>query len=175
MDAPHNLKCDFCARVCVCGWCTLQDVVSVLPFDPVSFMLVVYAPSLAGDLSTLKLLRIVRLLRLVKLLRVLRASRILGRWESSIGLSYAALSIIKFSGLTLVLAHWLACMFRVVASFSQDGHVALIGSWLHKYGVNTESPIRQYVAALYWSITTVTTVGPSPSGSYYCASLPTAR
>ena len=72
----------------------LIDLVSVLPFDLITHLELVDTST--GGFSMLRLVRTVRLIRLVKLLRILRASRILARWRSYLGISYAMTSLIKF-------------------------------------------------------------------------------
>lgn len=85
-------------------WFTL-DFVSVIPFD----MLTRTGGEGSDDLSVLRVARIVRLLRLVKLLRILRASRIIARWQSFVGLSFAQLTMCKFFISTIFLVHFMAC------------------------------------------------------------------
>jgi len=81
------------------------DVFSVLPFD-----LLMSFGLLAGEgANLLRITRTMRLLRLMKLLRILRASRVLTRWQSLIGLSYAHLTMIRFMLSTCFLVHLMAC------------------------------------------------------------------
>ena len=62
------------------------DLISVLPFDLVTFF--EFLP-LEGESSMLRAVRVIRLVRLVKLLRILRASRIIARWQSYFGIPFA--------------------------------------------------------------------------------------
>lgn len=81
------------------------DLISTMPFD-----LTISLGLLRGsDIEVLRMARIIRLIRLVKLLRILRASRILARWQSYIGLSYAMTTMIKFMVVTVFLIHMMAC------------------------------------------------------------------
>ena len=70
------------------SWFTI-DLISICPFDIVGF----FVESDAVKQS--RMLRILRLLRLAKLLRVVRANRILQRWESQLGISFAFLYLLK--------------------------------------------------------------------------------
>jgi hypothetical protein len=90
------------------SWFVL-DLVSVLPFDFIPYMLG------GGGLQQLTLLRFVRLMRLLKLLRVFRASRKLKRLQVSSGLRYATLEISKIAVVTIFLCHWMACGYKLVA------------------------------------------------------------
>ena len=82
------------------------DAFSMLPFELIMQIGLIASNSQS---SLLRLVRTVRLLRLVKLLRVLRASRILARWKSYFGISYASLSMIKFFTAAFFVVHLMAC------------------------------------------------------------------
>ncbi len=128
----------------------LIDLVSVLPFNMV---------------------KMVRLVRLAKLLRIFRANRVLKRLETRISISRGLLTLVKYMISMLLLAHWLACLFRLTADledsdrFDDDGHY---DNWLEGYFVNNLGQYDQisqvgwadqYNAALYWAVMTVTTIG----------------
>lgn len=68
------------------GWFGI-DLVSILPFDSIGK--IVNDP----NTSNLKILRMVRLLRLLKLLRILRSARIFKRWETSLTISFGAVTL----------------------------------------------------------------------------------
>merc|ERR1711988_1312953 len=102
-------KQDLIIRTYMRGWFWI-DLIAVLPFDIIG----VVADS--KDLNNLKALRIARLLRLFKLLRILRAGRIFDRWESSMAINYSVLTLAKFVALTVVIAHWLACLWHMTVN-----------------------------------------------------------
>ena len=83
------------------------DLVSVFPFQQFSDLVVglMGTEVNSGNTSILRAIRTIRLIRLVKLLRILRASRIINRWKDYFGLSYAALSMISFSSMTVFIVH----------------------------------------------------------------------
>ena len=97
------------------------DFISCLPFDLIDFL-----PTDGGDRhgshgNHYRSMRLIRLLRLFKMLRVLRGSRLLQRYECSIAMPYAQLSILKsVIGLGLV-AHWIACVWGLSASVQESG------------------------------------------------------
>lgn len=54
-----------------------------------------------------------------------------------------------------VVAHWIACFFHLLAAERSQ----YTYTWLHDSKLLNESNFEKYVASLYWSITTMTTVG----------------
>ena len=131
------------------------DVVSVIPFDIIALL------GNDQELGKLAGLSVLRLLRLAKLLRIFRASRILRRWESAISISHNRVQLAKFAFTIVLLAHWMACGFKLVQVLE-----ATTPNWLTDYFENdfaANSTIvpweSQYVAALYWAVMTITTIG----------------
>ena len=96
------------ARHYLCSWFP-ADLISVLPFD-----LAMSVGLFEGGGSLLRLPRTIRLLRLVKLLRLMRASRILARWQASLGVSFAHMTMIQFMLITTFLVHLMACIWAYV-------------------------------------------------------------
>jgi potassium voltage-gated channel Eag-related subfamily H protein 7 len=90
------------------------DFVSILPYDMLGLLFN------NENVSQLKLLRIVRLLRLLKLLRLIKAARILKRYESQLGVSFAMLALIKFLVLLLTVAHWSACVWYITGAVAEQ-------------------------------------------------------
>ena len=115
------------------GWFTI-DFLSTVPFD---FLLEGMFP------ISPRTLRILRLARLMRLLRLAKLSQVTSSWGSGsafINQSVFRLSLMLFW--VLLLAHWIACVWVVL-----DG-VQL-----------TDDLFAGYTQALYWSVTTLTTVG----------------
>lgn len=134
------------------GWFWI-DLIAVLPFDIIGVV------SSSDDMNNLKALRIARLLRLFKLLRILRAGRMFDRWESSIAINYSVLTLCQFVALTIVVAHWLACLWHMTVSI-EDKAV----NWVTNYGDPADSEgslstAEVYVVALYWAVMTMSTIG----------------
>ena len=86
------------------------DLVSVLPFE------IIGEAAKSDNVSLLKIMRVIRVMRLLKLMRIVRASRIFERWESSVVIRYSYLGLIKFSAMLLIVGHWMACTWCLVAS-----------------------------------------------------------
>ncbi|KAK3281675.1 hypothetical protein CYMTET_10547 [Cymbomonas tetramitiformis] len=136
------------------------DVVSILPVDTISLMLV-------GDTygTATQIVKTVRLLRLAKLLRMLRAGRIFRRVENSMQIDYTMLELTKFTTVTLTISHWIACLFGVIGQL-QTSQI----TWMDQYfcddpeadDCNPRDDIdagKIYVVALYWAVMTLTTIG----------------
>lgn len=134
------------------------DFLSLIPFDMIGMF------TGSSSVTKLKVLRIIRLLRLIKLLRVLRASVIVQRWERRISLSYSTMSLIKFACLTLIMGHWMACIWSMTGKMQEPQPCWLQtlqdtdddGSVSHDERYHT---FDIYSAALYWAVVTITSVG----------------
>ena len=125
-----------------------------------------------GDLdnvSKLKALRVLRVLRLIKLLRLLRMSRIIKRWESKVAINYAAAAIVRVLVSLLLWAHLCACLWTLQTDLF---HETRSETWLGLDGmcsraltsdctyIDSCKPAGElYVASLYWSVMTITSIG----------------
>ena len=87
------------AKAYVKGWFFL-DLITCIPFD-VFCAAIASAGGVTVDASVYSFMRMFRILKLV---RIIRAARIIGRWQDHIAVSFALLSLIKFSFLTIILA-----------------------------------------------------------------------
>jgi len=127
------------------------DLVSILPFD----MLGVIFDS--DELNKAKALRVIRLLRLAKLLRILRAGRMFDRWESAVAVNYSMLTLCKFLFLTVIVAHWMACVWHMVVIIEDD----LEENWVIGYlgSDHGKDHGEVYIVALYWAVMTMSTIG----------------
>ena len=141
------------------GWFPI-DFFAVVPYD-----LIAYAVE-TEEAARLKFLRLVRLLRLAKLLRIVRVGRVFRRFEANREINYAALSLHKFSLGILFLAHWMACLFYLVA-MSEDRRVNWTTEYFNVYEKNVEPdgtirPVDKgslYIASVYWAVATLSTLG----------------
>ncbi len=149
------------------------DVLSSIPFGAIQ-LAVVYAERARFDdffshdpahMSTA--LRASRFVRFVKVTRLVKSFRILSK---SVMLEMGKIQqrLLRDLGILVVLLHFVACMYIIVAYSSRGGELqnSLHGSWVHKYlpdiGTLQEGAELNgvlYVCALYWAVTTVTTTG----------------
>ena len=143
------------------------DFVSSFPFDLLPLEML-SADETTNDNQTdlskkARILRIVRFLRfakLSKLLRILKLKKTLEKIEDyfqmdlTLNTMMEALKLISF---IFFLAHWCACFFHLVAVYEKDeGYDA---TWITNRQYQDEEWNILYVRSLYWSITTMITVG----------------
>jgi len=164
------------------GW-FLLDLVSLLASIP--DIIQVTMEAIEGDtgdaskMGKMKVLRVLRVIRLIKLLRLLRASRMMARWETRVAVNYALVSLLSSVFTTILVAHWMACVWALQAFIVDDP----VDSWLgverrdgYAYcrplslphppaegdasdNVECAAPSLLYAASLYWSIMTLVSVG----------------
>ena len=118
--------------------------------------------------TTLSLLpRLVRLFKLSRLFRLARLQRILRRVQLQLGIRNSTNKILKFSGAAILCAHWMACMFYATSTFggSSDSKMGDFPSWVERLDqdnrnqLDSNSVTHTYIASLYWSLTTMTSIG----------------
>ena len=123
------------------------DILGSLPLDLLAWVLIGNGQILGGS--------VVLALRLLRLLRIVRLFVILQRWEAFSWSNPGALRVAKFLVSVLILMHWLACIWFFTAFAS--GFPA--DSWAARANIVDSGPVAQYIRSLYWTITTMTTVG----------------
>ena len=135
------------------GWFPV-DLISIVPYDLIGAMMQ------DDSLSNLKVLRALRLLRLAKLLRIIRLGRLFRRFEATHEVNYAMLALNKFGFGILFLAHWMACLFYLIAATE-----AMEVNWVTGYfdvSADEASAIDKgslYIASLYFAVATLSTLG----------------
>ena len=116
-------------------------------------------------------MRLVKLLKLLKLGRVLRANRTLARWETSMALSYAKISMYGFAVGIVFVSHWMACLWGLVDVMAEKD----AWTWVKALEASKADPRgrggdgrptfrrssmpHRYAAALYFSVYTLTSIG----------------
>lgn len=94
-------------------------------------------------------------LRLPRFLRVIRLFAIFRNWQSLSWINPGLLRIIRFGIAVALVTHLVACSWFFTASAQNFP----AGNWAEAAGVENAAPVDQYVRSLYWTITTMTTVG----------------
>jgi CRP-like cAMP-binding protein len=155
---PSTMACHYFK-----GWFWV-DFISCIPVD----QLVAFYEGVAegSGFRTLKLLRVVRLVRLVKLARITKLSRFIRFLEDVIEIPPALLKIIKLFVQVTFIGHVLACMWYFIGT-QHDIGVREEESWWsdmnlplpQTVSVDPTAAAEVYVASLYWTLASMTTVG----------------
>ena len=125
-----------------------------------------------------------RLLRLLKLLRLARFNRLIARYQEEFYTLMTSFRILKIFFTMMIIGHWLCCCWFYIGAYDtvlcdgepqingvcedleREGHRAPDGSllrgWVHAHfsgAASNASYSQKYVAAMYWAMMTMTTVG----------------
>ena len=71
------------------------------------------------------------------------------------GISWSTISLTKFLLGIIFISHLFACLLHIIPSYD----VSSTESWITSYDMHKDDAMSKYVAALYWSVMTVTTIG----------------
>lgn len=146
----------------ICGWFAV-DFPSTVPWE---FVVALFTGASGDDdgasngqqLQLLRLVKIARLARLLKLVRLLKFARFLNDLRKHT--KDVDPSVFKFGSLCLtlcVVAHFFGCFWNLVYDLGEHGVAGTCAPDDNSHGDNCFG--RQYLAAVYWAITTMTTVG----------------
>lgn len=134
------------------GW-FLFDLLSTFPFE-------VFSGGDVGEAHTLQ----VTLLRGLKCFRLLRLARLF-KFLEKIEFVNHFLKLLRLLFGFSVIAHWFACLWYLIGDIGLygEGDGTPVG-WLVSYNnsgwdAHTKSHVSRYITSLYWTITTLLTVG----------------
>jgi len=141
------------------SWVT--DCLSLMPLD---WLNDIFHFARAGT-TTYRNLNVFQVSNLFKLLRALRIKRINRRIETSMDIDYVGMELMKFGVLSLMLSHWIACLYGLIELVEDTD-----ATWLSVYLCDDKewgpscaredmSSWSRYLAAMYWTVTTLTTIG----------------
>ena len=111
------------------------------------------------ETSNLAMLRFLRMFRLLRLLRLLRLEQYIDALEERVKANLSVLRILRMMLKLLFLMHLLGCFWALI------GRLGYETNWLAAYATEDgatalTSPAHiQYLIAVYWALTTLTTVG----------------
>ena len=140
------------------GWFML-DFIGTFPFERIAKEII---SSTSGDLAT----KDIMYLRLLKLPRIIRAARLVKKLD--IFTSNKVIRVLKLIFLFLLLGHWIGCIWYFVGSWQAENVGANIFTgdfvWIQRPLLNgngyDKTDVRtKYTAAVYWALTTMTSVG----------------
>lgn len=147
------------------------DLVSVIPFD-----LIALAAPRSKFASNLWLFRLFRFLRLLKLGH---SSRIIQQYQTQHSVSFAKLAICKYVALIFVSAHWMSCIWGLVANLQPSATYTWVDALADLKNVENHPPVfhrhsvsHRYCRGLYYSIYILTGLGLgdiTPSTQAECA------
>ena len=126
------------------------DFFSTVPFDSIFDSLL---SSQSSSLRSIKLLKVARLLRLLKLARFAKLRKYVVKLEDSLGINPIILELCKLVLQVMFISHLTACFFWYTCS------IMTTETWFDEINLQFANLFRQYVTTLYWSITTLATVG----------------
>jgi hypothetical protein len=125
--------------------------------------------------SQSRMLRLLRLMKLLRLLRLFQASRLAGRLQAAVHISFLTRWLTRFALTLVVVSHWMACGIGIAATLNEENGM----SWKHEYarmyypdvvGVNRFDDFEHfreaqlefyyyYIGAYYWAVMSLTSIG----------------
>ena len=138
------------------------DVVASVPISLIFYIMYGNDTSESGGLASIRFLkltkftRLYRLLTLFKMLKLFKNHRHLEIAVSYLNVSSDMKQIISSLVRMVFLLHIVGCSFAIVALMSGQGYMI---SWISALGIDDESVTTRYVAACYWAVVTISTVG----------------
>eukprot|EP00177_Eucheuma_denticulatum_P006201 GFKZ01011314.1.p1 GENE.GFKZ01011314.1~~GFKZ01011314.1.p1 ORF type:complete len:759 (-),score=136.18 GFKZ01011314.1:659-2905(-) len=157
-DNPHKIRKSY-----LFSWFGV-DVLGTFPWDIIA--LGVYGTESEGPSILLlpRFLRLLRLTRLFRLARLLRMSDKLSSLEVKLHVKAGYLRLATLFITVTLIAHWFACLFfyfgAITASTCEVGQDCVHVNWFERDdGDVPEGNFGRYVAALYFSVYTITTIG----------------
>ena len=106
-------------------------------------------------LRLLRLPRLYRLCKLSKLLKYLRSKQGSGNIFEYLNLKESHLKFIGFFLTVIICSHVMACLFYFAAKYNEFSR----DTWVFRYGYIDDSSFDKYIASMYWTYTTLSTVG----------------
>jgi Ion transport protein len=132
------------------------DLLSTFPFGSMSQYF--FNKSNTPDSAQfLKLFRVIRLLKVLRALRFFKMSNSFKVLREMANISDGPVRLIRLLFTVVMLAHWLACCWHLVAYYETDFDFK--GTWLHEQGIYDAEMSVRYIKSIYWALTTMLTVG----------------
>lgn len=124
----------------------------------IPFQLISSSASWKSLLRFGRLARLWRLVRIAKIFRVLESEKRLGCLEKlsfCFKIPLGLKRLCSFISFFTIVCHLIACLWHFAATVQSNQN----NNWVTKYGIENLSHIEIYMASLYWTITTLATVG----------------
>ena len=137
------------------------DLVSTLPFD---IIVPLFMGGDSSSLSSIRIIKFVRLSRILKMFRLTKLTKFLTKLEDVLGISPAFFELLKYLIIVILVTHLVCCLWYYACGSISNS------AWFdqpvyHLY--ETDSTIlsqngtyaEQYIATLYFTYSTLSTVG----------------
>lgn len=106
-----------------------------------------------------RLPRLYRLVKIAKIIRVIKSQRSFQTFSSHLGFIFKIPLTLKrlayFLSVFFLLCHLLSCLWFFVSTIDLQHNQ----NWVTKYNIQDKPESDLYIASLYWTVTTLTTVG----------------
>jgi len=126
------------------------DFFSVVPLD---LMFGSSGGSMGAIFRSFKLIKVIRLLRLLKLARLAKLRKYLTRMEDALGINPATFELLKMILEVMFIGHLTACLYWYLSVIMTKR------AWFDELDIRDASLGEQYVTTIYWTFTTLATVG----------------
>ena len=134
------------------------DLVATIPFS-----YILSHPSLGlttklGKLGRLpKIVKFFRAVKLLKLLNIYKLQLFIMKLETDYNIHHGITRLMRILMMVLLVTHLVACFWYLVGI--TGGNDIYDGGWMYRFEFDTKPKKDKYIAALYWSFSTLTTVG----------------
>jgi hypothetical protein len=131
------------------GW-LLLDLLCNFPFDALISAVV------GGTSTAVNSVKILRILRLIRLIRLMKLGKLSENIAERLMIPETSTQLAKLIAKLILVGHYVACAWVAVAQLHSDSSGI---NWLEKWQLQSSTPTHQYVAALYYAFTSISTVG----------------
>jgi CRP-like cAMP-binding protein len=101
-----------------------------------------------------KLYRLVRIVRFLKIAKFFRKISFIQKLQDFFNINFGVSRLFSFLFTTLILSHLVGCLWYIIPKLYDEQN-----SWVVKSGLRDEPTLRLYLFSLYWSFSTIFTVG----------------
>jgi CRP-like cAMP-binding protein len=150
----------YIARNYLASW-FLIDLISSIPFNLIELLIDTNNSGGTGYNSAMRLARLPRLYRLFRLAKVFKAlghyshTAYMEKVQDCVQINSRLVKLTKFLIIVFFCVHFMGCLWFFSARLSDFEP----DSWVVRCGFLDESTGYQYLAAIYWTVTTTVTVG----------------
>lgn len=131
------------------------DLISIFPFYLLESHFVFKSNSLVRIIRITSISKVVRGSKIVKLLKYLKNSENIAQLIHFLKLYRGVVRLIILIFCVLIMAHFIACMFYYTSRMDDFSEL----TWVSRYNLQDRSKETKYLHSLYFTITTLTTVG----------------